>query len=867
MQIFIGNVDYTAFIRQETIDISVALSDPVPTAEFVLEDPGATFPLDCLMDAVIIDDANNYPNPTHNIMQDPMFLQGGALWNPHIPVGSIVYNSGAGNATLAVNTAANFDNVSLTQTTRPFAVLPSSAYTLSFLYNISALSNASVTFTKTIINGDGTTTSSTDTFSANTSGNTAYTSTITTGANTIAIQVQFAINNLAGTSVGTLVIIQPQLEFIDPFAGFSYPTPSCVPGAANCIALPDYTVVRQNRIFGGLTMILDVTYDGPNRLYDIKCAGYAILLSKLYVTSDYINANDNDIIQDLVEAYAPGLLSADHVITLPSATYDQVSWQNITLKDAFGAIAGATGTIYFVDAYGAVHYQFPGYSQSGIELSDNPDYNLTYPFYEYKLTRDATEMANRIRVDGGTGGSSNQQVQPAQTEDFNGDGSTTTFTLEFLPRAVQSITVGGVRQRIGIAKKDSFSRYDVLVNKPSQQITFNVAPPSGTNNVEATYTYLSPPSVRVRDGSSIAKYGFILDAKLDDSILVTSGDTYQRGLTELSKYSTPLKSIDLKTNYGPWSPGDTVGITSTPDGFAGTPFLIQSVKAAMLGVDQTDTLIPEYELQIGAYRPDILHHIKHIQSKVKGQSSNTSVAPLEYIVAFDQINYAETVRGSLYSGTIPGGGTPPVTNYIDDNFTPREQSGGWGTASDGVHVWSINTLANVNLSVDDAFGIATWSGGGGSNSNASVEMLCGSTQPADIEVLTQWRALDNFNNGREVGTWTRLIPGVSSYFADIHLGYGGSTLAVKKQISGFYSAISPSFNLDVDPDDFFWMRFRTSGTFIAVKFWVEPDDEPTTWLWSGTDSSVAGSGRVGVRIGQPGRDGPVWIGEYHVSAA
>lgn len=872
MRIWIGPgfnpaTDYTAFTRQETIDIETQLGDPVPTAEFTLEDPSATFGIDCLQHIVVVDDRNNFPNPTRNLIQDPMFSLSGAKWNPHIPTGSIVYNSGAGNATLSVNTAAIFDTVSITQKTLAGAILPNSSYMLSFLYTISTLSNANVTFTKTIINGDGTTSSAVDTFSSNTSANTPYTSTITTGSNTAAIQVSFAINNLPGTSVGTLVIIQPQLEYIDPAAGLSYPTPNCVPGAVNCTQLPDYTVVRENRIFGGLTMILEATYGGPNRLWDVKCAGYAILLSKVIVTSDYINANDNDIIQDLVEVYMPGLLNASKVITLPSATYDQVSWQDITMKDAFGAIAGATGTIYHVDAYAAVHYQFPGYSQSAIELSYIPDFNTTFPYYEYKYTKDATEMANRIRVDGGTGGSSNQQVQPATTETFNGDGSTKIFSLAFLPRTVQSITVGGVSQKIGIAKKDSFSSgYQVLVNKPSQQITFTTAPVSGTNNVIVTYSYLSPPSVRVRDAASIAQYGFILDAKLDDSILVTSGDTYQRGLTELSKYSTPLKSIDLKTNYGPWMPGDTVGITSSPDGLAGTPFLIQSVKATMLGVDQTDTLIPEYELQIGAYRPDILHHIKHIQSKVKGQSSNTSVAPLEYIVAFDQINYAEKIKGSLYSGTIPGGGTPPNTNYIDDTFDGRTVSGGWGTASDGVHAWSINTLNNVNLSVFGGVAQAQWNGNGGTNATAFVEMLCGPSQPQDVEVLIRFKGNDNFNNDRIVGVWTRLTLGVSSYFAQVTLSYNGPQLIVKKQVSGLYTTLG-SVNVSISPNQYGWMRFRASGTFVAAKFWLDGSTEPTSWSWSGTDSSVSGTGRVGIRVGSPGQVGPVQIGEYHVSAA
>ena len=152
-------------------------------------------------------------------------------------------------------------------------------------------------------------------------------------------------------------------------------------------------------------------------------------------------------------------------------------------------------------------------------------------------------------------------------------------------------------------------------------------------------------------------------------------------------------------------------------------------------------------------------------------------------------------------------------------------------------------------------------------SNAAVELLCGPTQPGDIEVLTQWKVVDNFNAGRQVGVWTRLNPGVSSYFAEVLLDNDGSEIVVQKKVGGVYITLD-SANIDIDPGEQFWIRFRTSGTFIAVKVWTGSSSaEPDGWSLSGIDSSVTGSGRVGVRIGTPGQIGEVQIGEYHVSAA
>ena len=61
------------------------------------------------------------------------------------------------------------------------------------------------------------------------------------------------------------------------------------------------------------------------------------------------------------------------------------------------------------------------------------------------------------------------------SQKFSGDAETTAFTVTAQPAAIKSVTVGGTAT-------DAYS-----YNASTGVITFNSAPASGTNNIEATY--------------------------------------------------------------------------------------------------------------------------------------------------------------------------------------------------------------------------------------------------------------------------------------------------------------------------------------------------------------------------------------------
>lgn len=73
------------------------------------------------------------------------------------------------------------------------------------------------------------------------------------------------------------------------------------------------------------------------------------------------------------------------------------------------------------------------------------------------------------------------------TEEFDGDGSETEFTLTNTPvRNIRSITVGGVSQTFGT---------DYSVDYSTAKVTFNSAPSNGTNNIDIQYDYGDSDSI------------------------------------------------------------------------------------------------------------------------------------------------------------------------------------------------------------------------------------------------------------------------------------------------------------------------------------------------------------------------------------
>jgi len=776
VRILIQGVDQ-ANVRQDSIEIDNELGDSIPTGKCTIEDFGAQISLDCLQELVMLNEPFAY-DQTRNFLTNPNFASS-SNWTTTNGIGATV--SFTGNTCSISITNRPVGSVTVTQTTTRYTpVVAGQTYTLSASLNTSTpFSNASTYLKIDFLDRTGATISSfTSTLYTNVSSSIIWVDGLAPTGSAYAkgsMGVTTTNTTNSGVAVYSTIQFEPQM-FPDVQ---SYPTDRCYTGQASCVVLANGTCVREDRLFGGLITDIKRVYEDPssNRLHEIEASGWAILLSKILATANYVSQTDYFIVTDMISTYASTLLTTNHVKTNSGVTYDQISWQDVPLKDVFNSLVkSATGFDLWVDEYADIHYQLEGTTVSSSNLSSSPDDSTTFSFYDFQIERAASEMSNRIKV---FGGGTSHAIQPALEEDFNGDASTKVFTLSNIPRAINEVSVGSTKKKVGVSNKNTFAQgYDVLANKPSMTITFNVAPASGTGNVHVIYTANSPVNIRMSDGQSIGTYGYTFDSKLEDSTLVTQTDTYQRGLIALSDYSTPRQTITLKTNTR-FVVGDTVAITSGPEMWVSRVFTIQKVTTTVLGTNESGTMVHEYAIQVGAYEPTFVHHLLHVHKKVKRQSSHVSVAAVEYAIALEPFGYSEAVSGTSAASGGGGGGGSPIALTLGGLYTKTSTLSTAAKMTNNVS--SNGSVSGFTTHVGTGTG---WGEMRCSNGTGSWQSLGSAGSPSGNGFL--WDVTTLEGTTLQTGNWT-----ISLRFGGISKAITGSLLfrAYKRSSSGTYTAI------------------------------------------------------------------------------
>ena len=101
------------------------------------------------------------------------------------------------------------------------------------------------------------------------------------------------------------------------------------------------------------------------------------------------------------------------------------------------------------------------------------------------------------------------------SDSFNGDGSTTKFTL--------SRRATGVNDVIAVIEnviQDPFTAYTIAANNTSgtADITFTSAPPSGSGNIQVRFNYAQQVSYNIINGANILG-GTITESKIADGAI------------------------------------------------------------------------------------------------------------------------------------------------------------------------------------------------------------------------------------------------------------------------------------------------------------------------------------------------------------
>lgn len=465
---------------------------------------------------------------------------------------------------------------------------------------------------------------------------------------------------VSGTNSGSIGYGTPQVEPMW-FTGGSrssryypilYPTPDCNAYQTDCAIMPDFTVSRMVRLFSGCVNDIKKEYLGKNRVWHLQAAGPGQLLEDGQINATYTNFVDDQIIQNTVLINFPTKISVNvpnlalPLPLTPGVTISSITYSDNSLKDMLNGLIGQSNYIYYLDMYYRLYYQPQISATASFTLSDSPDNISSFPYYNYLIEEDGTQLEQNIKVKGGNFSGSRQDL-------FSGNGSTKQFTLTYIPNKIATLLVGSAAQRVGVYGRDTFSGpYDVLLNTQLQYILFNVAPVSGTNNVSCTYSYQGPISTTTTiSTSSVVAPSYTqpnFDAIVNDTNIADLATATERGLSEITQRGSPLTIITCTAQqYAP--AGFCIPFTSAPDGIYSRSFIVQSVTGQMIGVDETMEPYNEFVYQLGGYQPSLVDHIKNTNKALNRSATvaNVTAAQQFDFVAMETVGYRDTITATV----------------------------------------------------------------------------------------------------------------------------------------------------------------------------------------------------------------------------
>lgn len=401
VQLLINDVYYPT-IRQETINIDRTANDPIPTFKITLQDDPSQIALSELMEIVFID-GGQISNPTHNLLKNPILNPFATSWTQATATGGSFAQQTLGVKLTSANATGSFG---LSQITQNGLVVAGQTYMLSCFIQSSTLVALAPFIQISYLAPNGTVLSSQSLSTGTMSSlNVQYSLSLTAPTGTALARISFGMLPSSGTNSGNAIFSNIQFEPMSFTTGntqISYPTPFCANGQQNCTLMPDGTSIRQYRLFGGyITKATAGRYIGNNRQWTVTVSGYAWLLQKQILNNNYTNKTDAFIMKDLVANYFPNQFNTAQIAT--GSTLDTFGYTyNGTARDAFDALAANSNFAYIIGPYREIIYQANGYNQIGFLLSDRPDNVTSFPYYNYSLDIDGTQLGNATLVTGAT---------------------------------------------------------------------------------------------------------------------------------------------------------------------------------------------------------------------------------------------------------------------------------------------------------------------------------------------------------------------------------------------------------------------------------------------------------------------------------
>lgn len=331
------------------------------------------------------------------------------------------------------------------------------------------------------------------------------------------------------------------------------------------ITLSDSTV-----IFSGYVQKVELQKQ-PNGIVaaSVQCLDQAWLLDRNLVHKTYEDMTDKAIIEDIVSTYCSGFgITTTNVVL--GVTIDQISFNYIQPSQAIRQICDLTGRNWYIDYSKDIHY-FP-------LVTNVAPFNITSSSNSYfglKISKDNTQLKNRVYVRGGT------KLSDATYYQEKGDGTKVKFVLPDKPHEV-TVKVNGVTKTLGIKNIDT-SGFDWYLNFQEKYVEQDSggAVLATTDTLRVDYSYDIPILVAVENQASILANG-VKEFAIFDKSITTSQAARDRASAELTDYAQDIIEGSFNTYTSGFVSGQYININLS-EYDVNADYIVQRVIAKSLG--------------------------------------------------------------------------------------------------------------------------------------------------------------------------------------------------------------------------------------------------------------------------------------------
>ena len=393
-------------------------------------------------------------------------------------------------------------------------------------------------------------------------------------------------------------------------------------------------------VFGGYAGKLSDKTESTRVYTQVDCYDYWQHVDRILVTALFTTATDLSIIKSLCAQYTPWL-NLSLLPAAPNYTFQTKNYKGQSLQKVLADITNVTGFYIWIDNNKYLHYNSPAVSPiAPFSLSTSPNFSSSFPLHVTDLEIDDNSAITRVTFFGG------RQPSSDFTQDLSpqANGSNKLFVLAYYPRASSTgnidVKVNGTAKTLGYllgsgaqnTLKSSGGLADVLLNADAHTLTFDVAPPSGTNTVSATYRYEYPMIIQIEDEAAYKLYGMHLDGIISDDTVFDRNTAVARCRILLSQQSQGLLSFKASCWKAGLTSGMVMNIFHSVRGINGS-YTIQEVSVKALGAGNF-----QYDLQLGAWRWDLTDTIMNaIHTAVAPQSTSNDNGQSPNVVDIFQV--------------------------------------------------------------------------------------------------------------------------------------------------------------------------------------------------------------------------------------